>query len=488
MTSTAWLEPIQSHTYRSLFVGSDTQVPVLDGSWRRYINLDNAASTPALKAVQQAIDDFLPYYSSVHRGTGFKSQLSTHAYEQARSIVLRFLGADPQTHTCIFGKNTTEAVNKLARRFPFAPKRNIVLTSGMEHHSNDLPWRSAAQTVHIALTQNGRLDEADYDAQLDHYRDRIALVTLSGASNVTGIINPIHRLAEKAHAAGAMFAVDCAQLAPHRRVEMLSPEDPAHLDFVTISAHKMYAPFGTGALIGRRDIFEQGDPDMTGGGTVEIVTLEDVVWAGPPDREEAGSPNTVGAVALAAAILQLEAIGMQSVAEHEARLTAYALEKLPGIPGLRIFGEMDPARSPERLGVIAMAFDSISHFLAAAILGSEFGIGVRCGCFCAHPYILHLLGLTPEQAHAVRQRMLAGDKSDMPGMIRASFGLYNTTDEIDALVEALTCIAQGKYKGGYLQDIASGEYRAEGWQPKFEEYFSLERKLSLYGRNERPIR
>jgi cysteine desulfurase / selenocysteine lyase len=460
-----------SHPLRLSFVGTDVQVPLLDGSHRRYVNLDNAASTPALKSVQQAVDDFLPYYSSVHRGTGFKSQLSTHAYDQARLSVLRFLGANPQTHTCIFGKNTTEAINKLARRFPFSSGRNIVLTSGMEHHSNDLPWRCAAHTVHIALTQDGRLDLADYEAKLEHYGDRVALVTMSGASNVTGYINPVHYLAEQAHAAGAMFAVDCAQLAPHRKVNMLPLEDPAHLDFVMISAHKMYAPFGTGVLAGRRDVFEQGDPDMTGGGTVEIVTLDDVVWSGPPDREEAGSPNTVGAVALAAAIHELETIGMQVVADHEAGLTTYALERLPAIPGLRIFGDTDPAHSLERLGVIPLAFENISHFLTAAILGYEFGIGVRSGCFCAHPYILHLLGLSGEQAHGVRRRMLSGDKSDMPGMIRASFGLYNTTEEIDALVEALNYIAKGKYQGRYTQDIASGEFMPEGWQPDFEKFF-----------------
>jgi selenocysteine lyase/cysteine desulfurase len=332
----------------------------------------------------------------------------------------------------------------------------------MEHHSNDLPWRAAARTLHVGLGPDGRLDETEYDSLLERYGERIALVTLSGASNVTGYINPVHRLAEKAHAAGAQFTVDCAQLAPHRKVEMLPLDDPAHLDYVMISAHKMYAPFGSGALVGRRDTFERGDPDMTGGGTVEIVTLDDVVWAGPPDREEAGSPNTVGAIALAAAIRQLETIGMQAVAEHEARLTAYALEKLPAIPGLRIYGDADPARSHERLGVIPLQLTGLSHFLAAAVLGYEFGIGVRSGCFCAHPYILHLLGLTPDEARRVRERMLSGDKSDMPGLIRASFGLYNTLEDIDALVEALSCIVQGGNRGsrsifGYGKEKSQGQ-------------------------------
>jgi cysteine desulfurase/selenocysteine lyase len=459
--------------FRSLFIGLDAEIPLFDGSCRCYINLDNAASTPPLKAVQQVVDGFLTYYSSVHRGTGFKSQISTHAYEQARHIVMHFLGANPATHTCLFGKNTTEAINKLARRFPYTSERNIVITTAMEHHSNDLPWRAVTDILHVGLTPDGRLDEADFDSKLAQYGSRVALVAITGASNVTGYLNPIHRLAEKTHQAGALFLADCAQLAPHRQVNMLSPDDPGHLDFVAISAHKMYAPYGTGALVGRKDIFEMGEPDMRGGGTVEIVTMDDVVWADPPDKEEAGSPNTVGAIALAAAIRQLETVGMPEVARHEAGLTAYALERLHEVPGIIIYGDASPARAAERLGVIPFQVKDVSHFLAAAVLGHEFGIGVRSGCFCAHPYILHLLGFNETQAHAVRERMLAGNRSTMPGLIRASFGLYNTVEEIDILADALTHISRGNYRGKYVQDRASGEYKPLDWQPEYSKYFQI---------------
>jgi cysteine desulfurase / selenocysteine lyase len=464
---------ISPASYPSLFVGVDTQVPLLNGSYRRYINLDNAASTPSLKAVQETVDSFLPFYSSVHRGTGYKSQLSTHAYEQARQVVMRFLNADPNEHTCIFGKNTTEAINKLAHRFPFTTERNVVLTSGMEHHSNDLPWRGVANTVHVALTADGRLDENDYDAQLHRYAGKVAMVAISGASNVTGYLNPIHRLAEKAHAAGAQFLADCAQLAPHRGIDMRPLDDPSHLDYVTISAHKMYAPFGTGALVGRRETFEQGDPDLRGGGTVEIVTLDDVVWAEPPDREEAGSPNTVGAVALSAAITQLEVIGMEQVAAHEAELTAYILTKLAQLSSVKIYGDRDPANAAQRLGVVPIQVGDLSHFKVSSILGYEYGIGVRSGCFCAHPYILHLLGLSKAEAQAVRSSMLSGDRSNMPGLTRASFGLYNTTEDVDEFIEALLEIVQGKYRGEYIQNIQTGEFIPLDWQPNFERYFSI---------------
>ena len=176
---------------------------------------------------------------------------------------------------------------------------------------------------------------------------------------------------------------------------------------------------------------------------------------------------------LAAAICQLQTIGLDQVASHENGLTAYALEKLAGIPGIQIYGDRDPERASQRLGVIPMGLQAVTHFLAASVLGYEFGIGVRSGCFCAHPYILHLLGLTPEQARKVRQTMLSGDKRNMPGLIRASFGIYNSCAEVDALVEALGHIQKGDYQGRYVQEKASGEYKPEAWSPQFDSYFSF---------------
>lgn len=460
--------------YATYFTGVNEEVPSLSGKTLRYINLDNAASTPPLITVQKAINNFIKYYSSVHRGTGFKSQLSTFMYEDARRRTMDFVGADPRFHTCIFGKNTTDAINKLAHRFPFTQERNVVLTSGMEHHSNDLPWRSAAQLIHVQLSQDGQLDEDDFNYQIERFGERIALVAITGASNVTGYLNPIHRLAKKAHLVGAQILVDCAQLAPHRKINMLAIDDPGHLNYVVISAHKLYAPFGTGALIGPRATFEHGDPDQTGGGTVKIVTLEDVVWDDPPEREEAGSPNTIGAVALAAAIHQLEQFGMDVVASHEAELTAYALERLKQLPDIKIYGDQDPTRAADRLGVIPFQIEGYSHFLVSAILGYEFGIGVRSGCFCAHPYILHLLGLSPEQSQVVRRRILSGDRSDMPGMVRISFGLYNTKEDVNTLIDALQHILEGNYQGTYIQNTLSGEYTPSNWNPDFSQYFSFD--------------
>ncbi len=387
---------------------------------------------------------------------------------------MRFLGASPSQHVCIFGKNTTEAINKLAHRFTFPNGRDVVMVSTMEHHSNDLPWRGVAQVVHIDVEPDGRLDETDFDQKLEYYADRLALVSISGASNVTGFINPIYRLAEKAHQAGAKIAVDCAQLAPHRKIEMLDLADPAHLDFAAISAHKMYAPFGTGALVGRKDLFNEGEPDYRGGGEVEIVTLDQVVWSAAPERDEAGSPNTVGAVALSAAIRQLELLGMEQVAAHEAELTAYLLQRLSTVEDLVIFGDSTPDSASSRLGVVPVNLPGLSHYLVAAILGYEYGIGVRNGCFCAHPYLLKLMGVDEVKAERIRQEIIAGDRRNVPGMVRISFGLYNEPEDIDALVDALQEISKRNFHGKYNQDRESGAFEPEGWTADFSRYFTPE--------------
>ena len=462
-----------NHTHwRDRIVGLDEKLPLLDGRLAPYINLDNAASTPALREVLDAVQRFLPYYSSVHRGSGFKSRLSTCAYDEAHVTIARFVGADPRTATVIFGKNTTEAINKLAFRYPLEPDA-VILSTVMEHHSNDLPWRRRAQIVRATVTREGRLDEDDVDRLLARYRERVALLTVSGASNVTGFIQPIHRLARKAHAVGARILVDAAQLAPHRRIDVKGADDPEHLDYVVWSAHKMYAPFGTGALVGWKDTFLQGAPEHQGGGTVEIVTPTDVLWAALPDREEAGSPNVIGAVAMAVAAETLMAAGMDSLAQHEASLTAYALERLRGVTGLTVYGAGDVSPLDDRVGVVAFNLGSMPHGLVAAILGYEAGIGVRSGCFCAQSYVAHLLGRTAGRPDRWEARHLAEHRAERPGMVRLSLGVYNTRDDIDALVGMLERIARDDFRGHYCRAPDSGNYIPAGYEETMSGHFSL---------------
>ncbi len=457
---------------RQRVVGLDVKTPVHDGSRRPYVNFDNAATTPAFWDVIETLDLFLPWYASVHRGSGFKSQISTRAYDDAREIIGRFFGADLDSQVVIFGKNSSEVINKAARRIPFAAD-DVVLVSLMEHHSNDLPWRAQAKTVHIGVKQDGQLDLDDLRRKFEEHRGHVRLLAITGASNVTGYITPIHELAELAHRNAAQILVDAAQLAPHRAIKMLPPHDPGHIDYLAASAHKMYAPFGAGVLIGPRETFAQGAPDYSGGGTVEIVTEDDVYWTSPPERDEAGSPNLLGAVAMATACKTLDEIGMARLAQHEADLTRYALTALSKIEGVEIYGDPDPGRAESRLGVIPFNVKGLSHYLVAAVLGAEYAIGVRNGCFCAHPYILRLLDIAEPIAWSWRKQVVAGMRAHLPGLVRISFGCYNSHEEVDLLVAALNNIAAGEIAGDYEQDRATGTFRERTFQPEMDAYFKL---------------
>ena len=473
---------------RSLVVGASEDVPTLDRGLLPYVSLDNAASTPAMRPVVDTVERLLPYYSGVHRGTGYKSRVSTDAYEQARSIVAQFVGADPDRDVVLFTKNTTEAINRLARSMP-AVEDSVVLTTLLEHHSNDLPWRARGRTIHIGARPDGTLDEEDLDRRLAQFAGRIELLAVTGASNVTGVVQPIHELAAKVHAVGGRLLVDAAQLAPHRPIDMRSHDDPGHIDFVAFSAHKMYAPFGSGVLVGQRDAFGAG-PDHAGGGTVDAVTVDDVAWTDLPDREEAGSPNVVGAVALAAAATILDGIGMERIAAHEALLTRHALARLADVPGVTVHGPRGADASTSKVGVIPFNVDNMDHGLVAAILSYEHAVGLRNGCFCAHPYVTHLLGVGAAETREWFERVRAGDKREAPGLVRISFGCYNDIADVDRVVDALEQIVAGDIAGVYRCDD-DGSYRPRGYvepgQQIFDASFHLDAEGVLPWPHQRPL-
>jgi len=465
---------------QKLVVGLDEHITLLDGRRTKYINFDNASSTPTLLPVQEKINEFCKWYSNIHRGTGFKSQLSSWIFEEARNIIAQFVGADASS-AVIFCKNTTEAINKLALRFQCPiinamgkdADKPVILTSIMEHHSNELPWRKVGKVVHVDIKSDGTVNSSDLYKKLEMYEGKICLVAISGASNVTGYINPIHEYAAKVHDAGAQIAVDAAQLVPHRPINIKPKGDPQHIDYLAFSAHKMYAPYGIGVLVTDRSAFEHGAPDYVGGGTVDIVDLESAYWKDLPEREEAGTPDIVGVVALAKAARLLEEVDFNNIIEHESDLTSHALKKLSTMPQVIIYGDKSPENARTRLGVICFNVKGSDHALVAAILAYEGGIGVRNGCFCAHPYVKRLLGVTPEQAKEVEKCILARDRSRIPGAIRMSFGLYNTKEEIDQFCKVLSMIITKTYKGKYLIDKERGEYYPEGFRTDFSKFFKF---------------
>jgi cysteine desulfurase/selenocysteine lyase len=465
-------ETISIKNIQQNIIGYDKHVPLLNGETRQYINFDNAASTPVLKSVMDKVNEIAEWYSSIHRGTGFKSQLCSVAYDYAREVVADFVNVDISKHAIIFGKNATESINILANLYPTS-KNDIILVSKMEHHSNDLPWRNQTKVIYINILPDGQLDEEHFLCLLKKYSGKIALVALTGASNVTGWVNNINYYATICHQHNTKIFIDAAQLAPHRVINMMEHNNPGHIDFLAFSAHKIYAPFGSGVLIGDKEFFNNGPPDYVGGGTVSIVSLDHTHWAETPQKDEAGSPNTIGAIALAASLQTIKKIGIENIIEHEKQLTSYILQKMQHIPNVDIYGSADPTIIENRLGVISFNIQNLPHALTAAILNYEGGIGVRNGCFCAHPYVKELLGIKENEAEELEKQIIDGDRSKLPGAVRASFGMYNTIKEIDRFIEILKEIANYNYNGEYILNRNKGDYRPKAFQLKFEDYFKF---------------
>jgi selenocysteine lyase/cysteine desulfurase len=427
-------------------VGDALPVPCLDGAERPYVNLDAAASTSALPAVAERVAEFLPWYSSVHRGAGYKSQLATAAYEDAREAIRRFARRSERDDVAIICRNTTEAINHLAYRLPLRPA-DVVVTTVVEHHANLLPWGRVASRRFVECEADGTFEVAAVREALDA-EPRPRLLAVTGASNVTGWVPPIESIIASAHERGVPVLVDAAQLAPHRPL-------PLDADFLAFSGHKMYAPYGAGALIGPRTAFADGDPFLAGGGAVDLVELDEVVWSPPPEREEAGSPNVLGAVAFGAAARELAAIGWQTIRDHDAALARALRAGLSPIPGVRLLG---PGPDADTLPIASFVVDGVAHPLVAARLSAEFGIGVRHGCFCAHPYLVRLLGLSHDELQRFRSAARRHDRRSLPGAVRASAGISTTLSDLERLFEAVAVIASSRPPVDYVRDPQSGDY------------------------------
>ncbi|HEX5292587.1 MAG TPA: cysteine desulfurase [Streptosporangiaceae bacterium] len=385
------------------------------------VYLDSGATSHKPRQVLDAEHDFYTMHNAgVHRGAHLLAQEATDAYEGARVRVADFIGAD--AGEVVFTKSATEGLNLVAyamsnaatagpeaERFRVGPGDEILITE-MEHHANLVPWqqlclRTGATLRWFGVTPEGRLDLSNID---DLITDRTRLVAVTHQSNVTGVIPPVTQIARRAHEHGALVVVDGAQSAPHQVVDVAA----LGADFYAFSSHKMVGPSGIGVLWGRRELLEAMPPYVTGGSMIEVVRMEASTFLPPPERFEAGVPPAAQAVGLAAACDYLDGLGMANVVAHEEALTAHALEAITAIPGVRVLG---PLSTEDRGGAVAFEVDDIHPHDVGQVL-DELGIAVRTGHHCAWP--LH--------------RALGVQAST-----RATFYLYNTHGEVDALADGI---------------------------------------------------
>ncbi len=379
--------------------------------WRGLVYLDNAATT---QRPQRVLDAVLAYYAdsnaNVHRGAYALSQKSTELYEEARRIVGRFVGVG-NTRQVVFTKSTTEALNLVAYAWasPRIQPGQQILVSQMEHHSNLVPWQALAKRAHAKLAyvqvdDSGRLDLDDLREKL---RRPTLLVAITQASNVLGTLNPIAEIARMVKEAGAALAVDGAQSVPHVRVNFVD----LGCDFLAFSGHKMLGPMGVGVLVAREDRLREAEPFLYGGDMIATVDWYDSTWNDLPWKFEAGTPNVAGAVGLAEAVRFLEELGVERVAEHDRALTAQAYEGLMQVDGVRIFGPPPD----ERVGLVAFDVEGVHPHDLATFLDAR-GVAIRAGHHCAEP-LMKRLGVV--------------------ATARASFYVYNSPDDVQALIEAV---------------------------------------------------
>ena len=372
--------------------------------------LDNAASAQKPRAVIDALTAAYTYnYSNVHRGVHTLSQRATTAYERARDLVKTFMGAS-RTEEIVFVRGTTEGINLVAQSFarPRLGPGDDVVISGMEHHSNIVPWQmvcrqTGARLRVVPINDRGELDLQAYE---DALSERTQIAALSHVSNALGTINPAQTLVEMARQRGIPILFDGAQAAPHIALDVQA----LGCDFYTLSGHKLFGPSGIGALYGRHDRLQEMEPYQGGGEMIRSVTFESTEFADPPHKFEAGTPHIAGAIGLGAAIEYIESVGIASIAAHEHELLTYATEVLAGIPQVRLIGT-----ASEKAAVISFVVDGVHAHDIGTILDQE-GVAVRVGHHCAQPVMDHF---------------------GIPATARASFVLYNTKKEVDRLAAGI---------------------------------------------------
>jgi len=444
------------------FIGLDTRYPTVGGKRLTRLHLDGAASPLASAKALETINKLLPHYSNTHSYVHSSAQISTKALAWAHETVLRFVGADAIHYASIFsGAGTTAAINRIARGLHNArPERDIVLVSAMEHHANDLPHRQFGnEVIYLPLegdgssnsaVDSGAVDLSELKKLCETHNKQINYIAVSSVSNVTGIRNPIKEICRIAHQYGILVIVDGAQSVAHGPTE-LSELD---VDFFVFSGHKVYTPMSPGVLVAKRNLLQNLVGQDLGGGSVSTVSFYDYELVDDETtKEESGTPNIVGAIALASVLDELVDFGLDNIRLKDDALMAELIKALSDIDEITIYAKPELKRS----GALAFNHSALDHGLLAAILNDHFAIALRNECFCAHPYVSSLL---KDELWQLNLGDIAEDQQEQfinrkRGMVRASISLYNTSADVRRLVDAIMTInADLSY---YIKDYEAQE-------------------------------
>lgn len=420
-----------------------------------------------------------PFYANSHTAVSSTGRVMTELREQARAVVRRSVNAGPEDVTLFVGAGATAAVNKLVgllglrisepleREFGFSKmipdaKRPVVFVGPYEHHSNELPWlESVADLVEVALDAQGGIDADDLQQKLEQYKTRpLKIGTFSAASNVTGVLTDVSKLARILHRAGALMCVDYAAAAPYVPIDMHPGDSDARLDAVFLSTHKFVGgPEGSGILVAHRSLFRSATPERPGGGTVDYVSGFDKASVDYvtrlDEREEGGTPAISGDLRAGVAFLVREMLGPERILEHELTLARMALDRLSKHPKVEILGPLDLPR----LAIISFNVKGLHHDLVSVLLDQLFGIQNRAGCSCAGPYGHRLLGIDRARSERYRQQISRGALGVKPGWVRVSLPFYSSEEEIDFLLRAIEFVADhgedfiNSYQLGWLDGL-----------------------------------
>lgn len=432
---------------RSQFPVLERRIDGVDGELP-LVFMDHGASTHAPQPVLDAVMDLhTQRYANIHRGNHNLSLESSDLFDGAAETFANFIGARPGLDAGDDGfvmlGNTTDALSLAAHLMADTP--GATLTTLAEHHSNDLPHRAHGDVLHADVDEQGRVVMSDFEAKLAS--NDVKLVAVTGCSNVTGYLPPIHDMARMAHDHGAKILVDAAQLYAHQKVDVKPRDHPEHIDMLAAAGHKAYAPFGSSFLYAPTELMDAATPYMPGGGTVEWVTDQNAWFTHGPDRHMGGTPNITGVVAFAAATQFLADIGMEKVRQHEVELTELGLkhfEDLQERHNIELFG---PKTSAEKAGVFSFVVPDVRHDVVSKVLSTEAGIATRNGCFCAHPLLHKLLGLGDTSYWT--EALSRGEDVELPGATRATIGIYQQASDIELLAQHLDIIARKAWKGDH---------------------------------------